>query len=274
MAEGGLGFDYRLAMGIPDYWIKLLKDKRDEDWSMSELYHTLTNRRTGERHIAYAECHDQALVGDKTIAFRLMDADMYYHMTKGTDALIVERGMALHKMIRLITFALGGEAYLNFMGNEFGHPEWIDFPREGNQFSYKYARRQWSLVDDQLLRYRDLAAFDRAMLALDERFNLLAGPQTELLHCDEGQKVLICRRGPLLLAFNFHPVTSYADYRCGVPWRVDYRLLLNTDDIWFGGHAIVQAGQPYPCQGVAWHNRAQSIQIYLPARTAQVLAPV
>jgi 1,4-alpha-glucan branching enzyme len=274
LEEGGLGFDYRLAMGIPDYWIKLLKDQRDEQWSMGELYRTLTNRRVGEKHIAYAESHDQALVGDKTIAFRLMDADMYWLMSKvGAGNMVIERGMALHKMIRLITFAIGGEAYLNFMGNEFGHPEWIDFPREGNSFSCKYARRQWHLVDDVLLRYRDLAIFDRELQALDDKFNLLAQSLIEPIHIHEDQKLLVCRRGPLIFLFNFHPQASYPDYRVGVPERSDYRLILNTDDFWFGGHGIVQTGQIYPCQAAPMHNRGHSIQVYLPARTAQVLAP-
>ena len=273
LAEGGLGFDYRLAMGIPDYWIKLLKDVRDEHWHLGDLFRILTNRRAGEKHIGYAECHDQALVGDKTIAMRLMDADIYFHMTKGTQNLIVERGMALHKMIRLITFSLGGEAYLNFMGNEFGHPEWIDFPREGNNFSFKYARRQWSLVDDPLLRYRDLAAFDQALQKLDTEHNLLRQPGGELLHVHEDRKLLVYRRGELVFAFNFHPNQSYADYRIGVPAAGNYRLILNTDDVWHGGHGEVVTGQVYATQPVAWDDRPQSIQIYIPARTALVLAP-
>lgn len=273
LAEGGLGFDYRLAMGLPDFWIKLLRDKRDEDWSMGELYHTLLNRRHGERHVAYSECHDQSLVGDKPIAFWLMDADMYWHMNKGSQSVVIERGVALHKMIRLITFALGGEGYLNFMGNEFGHPEWIDFPREGNSFSYRYARRMWRLVDDPLLRYRDLAAADKEILQLDERFNILSDPLIELIHLDEDAKVAAFRRGPLVFMFNFHPTRSHADYRVGVPDPRDYVLVLNTDDLFLGGRSIVQTGQVYPRQPIAWHGRAQSIQVYIPSRTAQVLAP-
>ncbi len=272
--EGGIGFDYRLAMGIPDYWIKILKEKRDEEWSMSEIYHTLTNRRAHEKHVGYAESHDQALVGDKTIAFRLMDADMYWLMSKGTpENIVIERGLALHKMIRLITFALGGEGYLNFMGNEFGHPEWIDFPREGNQFSYKYARRQWSLVHDPTLRYRDLAAFDQAMVQLDPQHELLEAGPAEQLYVHDEQKLLIFRRSDLIFAFNFHPTASYADFRVGVPDPLDYRVALNTDDFWFGGHGIVAPGQVYPRQPVPYHMRGQSLQMYLPARTAQVLAP-
>lgn len=273
VAEGGVGFDYRLAMGIPDNWIKLLKERRDEDWNLGNLYNTLVNRRHGEKHIAYAESHDQALVGDKTIAFWLMDADMYWHMMKGSQSLIVDRGLALHKMIRLITFALGGEGYLNFMGNEFGHPEWIDFPREGNQYSFKYARRQWSLVDDPLLRYRDLAEFDAAMMRLDEDYGLLTYPDWELLHVHEDRKVLIFRRGRLLFAFNFHPTQSYPDYRFGIPTPTNYTMILDTDQLWFGGHANLTKGEPHACQPIPWDDRLQSLQLYLPARTAQVLAP-
>jgi 1,4-alpha-glucan branching enzyme len=274
LADGGLGFDYRLAMSIPDYWIKVLKHSRDEDWHMGELYNVLRNRRYKEKHIAYAESHDQALVGDKTIAFWLMDKEMYWHMDLASRNPVIDRGVALHKMIRLVTFSLGGEGYLNFMGNEFGHPEWIDFPREGNAYSYKYARRQWSLVDHPDLRYKHLAAFDRAMQALDETYNLLADEFMEQLNVVEGQKVLIYHRGPLVFVFNFHPTQSYADYRYGVPQHRDYRMVLNTDDRVFGGFGAVPQEQVYPIQDHIAHGRQQSIQIYLPARSAQVLAPI
>lgn len=273
VAEGGIGFDYRLAMGVPDFWIRIIKERKDEEWRMEELYQTLTNRRHGEKHIAYAECHDQALVGDKTIAFRLMDASMYTDMIKGSQNVIIDRGMALHKMIRLITFSLGGEGYLNFMGNEFGHPEWIDFPREGNNFSYKFARRQWSLVDDPLLRYRDLAEFDRAMQRLDADYNVLAQAEWELLHVHEEKKILVYRRGPLLFAFNFHPKQSHTDFRFGIPRQCDYQLILDTDQLWFGGHANLHEGEVYPWQKQPCGHRAESIQVYIPARTALVLAP-
>ncbi len=271
--EGGLGFDYRLAMSIPDHWIKTLKHSRDEDWSMGEIYNTLRNRRYKEKHIAYAESHDQALVGDKTIAFWLMDKEMYWHMNLASRNPIIERGIALHKMIRLVTFALGGEGYLNFIGNEFGHPEWVDFPREGNGFSHKYARRQWSLVDHPDLRYQHLAAFDRAMLALEPEHDLLNDELMEELNVADDQKMLIFYRGPLVFAFNFHPTQSYTDYRFGVPRRCDYRVVLNTDDPAFGGFGSVAAGQEYPMQDEPFHGRDQSVQIYIPARTAQVLAP-
>ena len=188
---------------------------------------------------------------------------------------MIDRGIALHKMIRLITFSLAGEGYLNFMGNEFGHPEWIDFPREGNNFSYKYARRQWSLVRDPTLRYRDLAEFDQAMIRLDEQYGLLESRPIEELYVHEEQKLLIYRRGPLVFVFNFHPTSSYADFRFGVPEapadKPNYKMILNTDDFWFGGHGIVAPGQIYPRQSVPWHMRDAEHSDLHPRATAQVL---
>lgn len=273
--EGGIGFDYRLAMGIPDNWIKLLKEKRDEDWNLGNLYHTLLNRRFGEKHVAYAESHDQAMVGDKTIAFWLMDKEMYWGMSKiGPHNLVIDRGIALHKMIRLITFSLGGEGWLNFIGNEFGHPEWIDFPREGNNYSHHYARRQWSLVDKEHLRYAGLNEFDRAMQQLDIRYNLLADPFIEQLAIHEDTRQVVYRRGPLVFVFNFHPTESYHDLRIPVPDPADYTIILNTDNKRFEGHGLVDESVTYWKQPVPMYGRDQSIQIYLPCRSAQVLAPV
>lgn len=273
-AEGGLGFDYRLAMGVPDYWIKLLKEKRDEEWNLQEMYQTLLNRRATEKHVGYVESHDQALVGDKTVAFWLMDAAMYEGMSKLRQDVVIDRGVALHKMIRLITFSLAGEGYLNFMGNEFGHPEWIDFPRPGNNYSYHYARRQWSLTDQDHLRYAGLARFDAAMQALDRRFGLLPDKLIEQLAVHEDTRQLVYRRGPLVFLFNFHPAESYRDLRLPVPDPSDYRVVLNTDDAAFEGQGRVADGAVYPKQDVPMYGRDQSIQVYLPARTAQVLAPV
>ena len=272
--EGGLGFDYRLAMGVPDYWIKTLKEKRDEQWDLAQTFHTLMDRRHSEKHIGYAESHDQALVGDKTIAFRLMDKEMYWHMSKADDNVVVDRGVALHKLIRLVTFSLAGDGYLNFMGNEFGHPEWIDFPREGNGFSYHYARRQWSLADDEDLRYAGLWRFDQAMQQLDAQHQVLRDPFIEQLFVDEQRKLLVYRRGPMVFAFNLHPSDSFSDLRLPMPDHADYRVVLNSDDEAFDGHARVTAGMTYPIQDVKCAGRDQSIQLYLPARTAQVLMPV
>lgn len=272
VAEGGLGFDYRLAMGVPDYWIRLL-ETQDESWPLNELYGTLMNRRRGEKHIGYVESHDQALVGDKTIAFRLMDQEMYWSMSRSSQSFVVDRGIALHKIIRLLTFSLAGEGYLNFMGNEFGHPEWIDFPREGNAFSYQYARRQWGLVASLELRYRDLNAFDRAMQKLDTVYNLLADPLIEQLAVHEDTRQLVYRRGPLVFAYNLHPTESYAGLRIPVPDSAEYRCILCTDSRKFGGAGLVDEAVPYPMQSVPMYGRAQSIQIYLPARAALALAP-
>ena len=272
--EGGLGFDYRLAMGVPDYWIKLLKEIPDEQWNMSQIYHTLLNRRAHEKHIGYAESHDQALVGDKTIAFWLMDQEMYWNMSASTPSVVADRGIALHKMIRLITFSLGGEGYLNFMGNEFGHPEWIDFPRPENNYSHHYTRRQWSLVDRRDLRYQGLNNFDREMQNLDLRYNLLENSLIEPLLVDEQKKQLVYRRGALVFAFNFHPSESYTDLRVPAPDANDYQLVLDSDDEAFEGHGRVETGMIYPVQNVPTPGRSQSVQLYLPARTAQVLAPL
>jgi 1,4-alpha-glucan branching enzyme len=274
VTEGGLGFDYRLAMGVPDYWIKLLKERKDEEWRMGEILSAMLNRRHQERHIGYAESHDQALVGDKTIAFWLMDKDMYWHMDTASQSLVIDRGIALHKMIRLITFSLSGEGYLNFMGNEFGHPEWIDFPREGNNYSYHYARRQWSLADSPLLRYQGLQNFDIAMHKLDVDHHILTDKLIEQLMIHEDHKLLIYRRGPLVFAFNFHPTSSYTGMRIPVPDPADYRIILNTDDRRFSGQGLVLPDTTYPKQDVGTEGRRQSIQIYLPSRTAQVLEPV
>jgi 1,4-alpha-glucan branching enzyme len=260
-------------MGVPDYWIKLLKERKDEDWNLTEIYHTLMNRRHTEKHIGYAESHDQAMVGDKTLAFWLMDKEMYWHMNKQSQSLIIDRGLALHKMIRLITFSLAGEGYLNFMGNEFGHPEWIDFPREGNGYSYKYARRQWNLSANGLLRYQGLEQFDIAMMKLDTDYHVLTDPFIQQLYVHEDDKVLVYRRGPLVFVFNFHATKSFSDMRIPVPDPKDYTPILNTDDVRFDGHGLVAANVTYPCQKQGYSGQAQSVQLYIPARSAQVLVP-
>ncbi|MBC7805297.1 MAG: alpha amylase C-terminal domain-containing protein [Akkermansiaceae bacterium] len=274
VAEGGVGFDYRLAMGVPDFWIKLVQDRRDEDWNITEIYRTLVNRRWSEKHVGYAESHDQALVGDKTLAFRLMDQEMYWSMGKESTSLVVDRGIALLKLIRLVTFTLSGEGYLNFMGNEFGHPEWVDFPREGNEESFQHARRQWSLADRDDLRYGELEVFDAALQTLDKRHHLLADPLVEELSINEGDKVLVYRRGPLVFAVNFHPAASYTAYRIPVPDPQDYALILDTDSGSFGGHARIEPGTRFARHSEPFGGRAQSVYLYLPSRTAVVLAPV
>ncbi len=272
--NGGYGFDYRFAMGVPDFWIKLIKEVKDEDWPLSHLWYELTNRRADEKTISYSESHDQALVGDQSIIFRLIDAAMYDHMDIGDENIKVDRGMALHKMIRLITMATAGAGYLNFIGNEFGHPEWIDFPRQGNNWSYKYARRQWHLLDDQHLKYQFLARFDRDMIALARNFRLLQAPAPQLRYEHNDDKVLVFERAGLLFAFNFHPQQSYTDYCFDAPPGT-YRLVFTSDAADYGGHNRLVPDQEHltlqrPGQGSDRH----CLSLYLPSRTALVLQRV
>lgn len=231
VSDGGVGFDYRLGMGLPDFWIRLLKHVKDEDWKMSELVSTLCNRRYSEKTVGYAESHDQALVGDQTIAFRLMGADMYEGMSSlSAPSEIISRGMALHKMIRLITMALGGEAYLNFMGNEFGHPEWIDFPREGNDWSYHHCRRQWNLVDSGHLRYSELHQFDKSCMELDQKYPFIASPIQWVTMLDDDRQILVAERGSLVFVFNFNPFESFEGLKIPVPVPGKYRVVLDNDE--------------------------------------------
>jgi 1,4-alpha-glucan branching enzyme len=268
--RGGTGFDYRFAMGVPDNWIKLIKEVPDEDWPIGHLWHELTNRRAEEKTISYAESHDQALVGDKSIISRLIDADIYDHMQVDDQNIRVDRGIALHKMIRLITLATAGAGYLNFMGNEFGHPEWIDFPREGNNWSCHYARRQWHLADDPNLKYQFNACFDQDMITLAKKLHLLDAPGPNLIFEHADNKLIIFERAGLLFAFNFHPVESYSDFRFEAP-AGKYKMILNSDAARYGGHRRLQPDQEHLTgfEVVANHKR-HFISLYLPARTAQV----
>ena len=270
--DGGYGFDYRLAMNIPDYWIRTIKEKKDEDWKPSSIFWEVKNRRADEKTISYCESHDQALVGDKTIIFRLIDADMYWHFKRGDETNLVHRGIALHKMIRLVTLGSINGGYLNFMGNEFGHPEWIDFPREGNGWSHKYARRQWNLVDNEDLDYHFLSDFDRAMIKVvksEKRFNLT--PVEEVWHND-GDQVLAFKRGKLLFVFNFSPTQSFTDYGLLVK-AGEYEVVLNTDAKDFGGNGLADDNVKhftnydplYEKVGKGW------LKLYIPARSAIVL---
>ncbi|KAK5172643.1 alpha-1,4-glucan branching enzyme [Saxophila tyrrhenica] len=273
LSLGGIGFDYRLAMAVPDLYIKWLKEKQDIEWDMGALCHTLTNRRHGEKTIAYAESHDQALVGDKTLLFWLCDSEMYTNMSVLSPFTpVIERGLALHKMIRLITHGLGGEAYLNFEGNEFGHPEWLDFPREGNSNSFHYARRQFNLPDDPDLRYGSLNAFDAAMQWAEEKYGWLHSPQAYISLKNEEDKVIVFERAGLLWIFNFHPSASFTDYRVGVEEGGTYQIVVNTDRKDFGGLGRIDEGTRFFSTDMSWNGRRNFVQVYLPTRTAMVLA--
>jgi len=280
--DGGIGFDYRLAMGIPDFWIKYIKEVKDEDWKAGHIYYEMTNRRLDEKTISYAESHDQALVGDKTIIFRLIDADMYWHFEHGHSTYMVDRGIALHKMIRLMTASTINGGYLNFMGNEFGHPEWIDFPRQGNGWSYKYARRQWSLVDNPNYYFADLNRFDNAMVQLLKQYlkpvkdkNGIHLPYDEKLWDNEGDQVVAFRRGKLIFIFNWNGQKSFSDY--GILTKEGkYQVVLNTDAKEFAGwglsdDSIEHFTQPDPLykkQHKGW------LKLYLPARSAVVIEQI
>jgi 1,4-alpha-glucan branching enzyme len=269
--DGGIGFNYRMAMGIPDFWIKLIKEIKDEDWRPGHILWELTNRRADEKTISYAESHDQALVGDKTIIFRLIDSEMYWHMQRGDNTFRVDRGIALHKMIRLITASTINGGYLNFMGNEFGHPEWIDFPREGNGWSHKYARRQWDLVDNKNLLYNALGEFDQAMISLLKSVPQFNQSKIEKLWDNEGDKVIAYQRGNLVFVFNFNGVKSFSDYGI-LANKGTYKIVLNTDESVYGGFDLIDESvkhltlsEPKDPSGKEW------LKLYIPARTALVL---
>lgn len=269
LSDGGLGFDLRLSMGVPDYWIKLIKEKKDEKWEVGDIFYQMTAHRNDEKVVSYAESHDQALVGDKTIIFRLIDKDMYYSMRKDQPNLNVDRGIALHKMIRLITASCAGGAYLNFMGNEFGHPEWIDFPREGNGWSHQHARRIWSISDNYELRYHWLKDFDRDMIQLLKEKDLLKKPEIWKVWENKADQVLAYTRGNLMFIFNFNPNKSFTDY--GIPYEASkFKIVLNTDSGCFGGQERVDDRMSYYTIPAPPKDHHQ-LRLYLPSRTAIVL---
>ena len=264
--DGGVGFDYRLAMGTPDLWIKILKELPDEHWDLGHIYYELTGRRPKEKVIGYCESHDQALVGDKTIMFRLCDKEMYWGMEVSSQNPVIDRGMALHKMIRLLTMTLGGEGYLTFMGNEFGHPEWIDFPREGNGWSYHYCRRQWSLSDDRGLKFQFLNAFEKAAVKVSRSAGVFGGKERQL-YVDNTAKTLAYQKGKGIFAFNFHPTESYDGYFVPTDVAGTYEVVMSTDDFCFGGFGRVY----HQAYETVTENGRIGIRLYLPSRTAVVL---
>lgn len=269
-SNGGLDFNFRMAMGVPDFWIKIIKEVADEDWDVGQIFYELTSKRTDEQVVSYAESHDQALVGDKTIIFRLIDKDMYFSMRKDQTSLIVDRGVALHKMIRLATASCAGGAYLNFMGNEFGHPEWIDFPRLGNNWSYKHARRIWSIADDPELKYQWLQEFDQIMIGWIRNAGLLEISPICRRFDNKQDQILAYQRGPYLLVFNFNPSQSFTGY--GIPMEASkYRILFNTDESRFGGQDRIDKDIIYYTTPSAGPMSQYYLNLYLPARTAIVL---
>ena len=271
ISEGGVGFTHRLSMGIPDYWIKLLKEKRDEEWNIHEIWGVMINRRHGEKNICYAESHDQALVGDKTLAFRLMDNRMYWHMGIHDTDPVIDRGIALHKIIRLLTFSLAGEGWLNFMGNEFGHPEWLDFPREGNDWSYHYCRRQWSLMHNPELKYQFLGKFDKDLMSLGARHDLLNTGNAHQLWAHDDHKILAYQRGDLIFVNNLHHDQSHPDYRIPVREAGKYKIVFNSDSPQYGGHdRVTSETEHFTTQ--SFDNDA--LHLYIPCRTSLILEKI
>lgn len=270
VVDGGIGFDYRLAMGMPDLWVNTLKSK-DEDWDVNKLWHELTTTRPSEKRIGYVESHDQALVGDKTLIFRMADKEMYWHMDKNSQNLIIERGIALHKMIRFITISLGSEGYLNFMGNEFGHPEWIDFPREGNGWSFKHCRRLWSLPDNPALRYEYLNHFDSAMVHFMSEEGLMGGGVPQSLWLDQQKMIIAYRKKDCVFIFNFHPNNSYAEFELPIHEKGSFQVVLDTDENRFGGQARISHSTVYETGTLSAFADFSGIVIYSPSRTAIVL---
>lgn len=270
--EGGLGFDYRLGMGMPDFWIKTL-ERRDEDWDLVAMFYALSTGRLMEKCIAYVESHDQALVGDKTFLFRLVGEDMYWHMSKGNSSPKVERGLALHKMARLATISLGGEGYLTFMGNEFGHPEWIDFPREGNGGSFHYCRRQWSLAEDKSLRYGGLQTFEKEMVSFMLSRDLFHEGKPTLLWLDSEGKVLVYRRKKQIFVFNFHPSQSHEGYKIPIHEEGNFQVVFDSDERRFEGFGRISHEQILVSLPLEMEEEYCGLMLNLPARTAMVLEP-
>jgi 1,4-alpha-glucan branching enzyme len=270
LSSGGLGFDYRMSLGVPDYWIKLIKDQKDEEWNVGQIFHELTSHRADEKVVSYAESHDQAMVGDKTIIFRLLDKEMYYSMRKDQPNLAVDRGIALHKMIRLATICCAGGAYLNFMGNEFGHPEWIDFPREGNDWSYQHARRIWSISENPELRFHWLLDFDHDMITMVKKEKLLEEPYIQWITDNKTDQVLVFRRKDLLFIFNFNPYNSFEGYGIQIE-PSKYKIVLQTDAHAYGGFNRIDDRMTYYSIPEAGLGSTHYLKIYLPSRTAIVL---
>ena len=272
--SGGIGFDYRLSMGLPDFWIKLLKEYKDEQWDMHKLWYEMTTRRPKEKNIGYCESHDQALVGDKTLIFRMADAEMYTGMDKAYHSPVIDRAIDLHKLIRFSTLVLACEGYLNFMGNEFGHPEWIDFPREGNGWSYKYARRQWSLAENGYLKYQWLENFDRAMLKFARKYRVLSKPQAVNLWIDQDNKIISFAKGDLLYLFNFSTTKSDPKFfmHAHLTGAGNYRAVFSSDDTEFGG--LNRISMDYIYQAKEIPGKGTGFEVYIPCRTAVVFSKV
>ena len=272
--EGGYGFDYKLNMKICDKWKHFLMNLKDEEWSMGDIVYTLTNRRYNEKHISYSESHDQSFIGNFSLSSLLFSSERFWNMSiNSPETIVIGRGIALHKMIRLLSFALGGEGYLSFMGNEFGCPDSLDFPKKGNRFSYSHCRRRWDLCDNKELRYQFLYNWEIIMNLLEEIFNFIGSKEEYISTKHEDDKVIVFEKGVLLFVFNFHPVKSFEGYQIGTKWGSKHKIILDSDEERFMGKGRLKAGHDnlFPCIKKAFHNRPYNMKVYLPSRTCMVL---
>jgi len=229
--NAGLGFDYRFAMGLPDFWAKFIEEGR----TMGQMWHELTNRRHYDKTISYTECHDQCINGDDAFIWRMIKDDMYTHMSVFSDSWKCSRGVALHKLMRFITLGSAGQGWLNFMGNEFGHPEWID--------AEDYAHRQWHLAETTHLKYSKLDAFDRNLLRLVREYpeQFQRGPRFRYIH--EEERILAFERGTLLFVFNFHELQAQKHLDLMVtPGK--YTEIFSSDELAYAGHGNLSTRTP------------------------------
>jgi len=199
---------------------------------------------------------------------------MYTSMDKIQHTPAIDRAIDMHKLIRFSTLILASDGYLNFMGNEFGHPEWIDFPREGNGWSYKYARRQWSLAENGYLKYQWLENFDKAMLKFIRKYRVFSKPQAVSLWIDQEKKILAFSRGDLLYLFNMNTTQSFTDFfmHAHTIGAGNYRAVFSSDDKEFGGQERVSKDYIYRTEEKK--DKGTGFEVYIPCRTVVVFQKV
>ena len=270
--EGGLGFDYKLNMKICDKWKQYLLYKKDEEWNIEDIIYTLKNRRYKEKNISYCESHDQSFVGNCSLSSLLFSSERFWNMSNNSpETPVIGRGISLHKMIRLLTFALGGEGYLSFMGNEFGCPDSLDFPKKENRFSYSHSRRRWDLCDNKDLRYRFLYKWEIIMNILEEIFHFIESEEEYISTKHEDDKVIVFEKGVLLFIFNFHPVKDFQDYQIGTKWGTPHKIILDSDEKRFMGKGRLNHTSSYSTVKKSFKNRPYNMKLDMPSRTCMIL---
>lgn len=258
--DGGLGFDARFAMGIPDYWEKFIKKPQD----LGSMWYEMNNHRPYDHTISYVECHDQCINGHDAMIWRLLGDDMYNAMLMETETWKVSRGLAFYRLMRLITLATADKGYLNFMGNEFGHPEWLD--------AEEHAHRQWRLAEDTSLKYACLNAWDQAQMQLvsDNIESFKTPAMFRYIH--EDKRLLAFERGALLFVFNFNETQAFSDL-CFAVTPGKYLEILSSDERRFAGHDNLRITEPplehftQPC----FDPNLGDITLYIPPMIVLVL---